>query len=84
MRLYALLCCVSTSVVDPHHFDADPYSTNHPDGYSDSEFLFDADSDPTFHPDADADSDPDPNFKKGSLLKSAKIGSYSIHPAYKF
>jgi hypothetical protein len=35
-----------TSVVDPHHVDADP----------------DADSDSTFHPDADQDADPDSDF----------------------
>ncbi len=47
-----------TSVVDPHHVDADPDSTYHPD----------ANLDPTFHPDADPD--PDPNFKKRlDLLK---------------
>ncbi len=33
---------IETSVVDPHHLDADP----------DSDFLFDADPDPTFHHDA--------------------------------
>ncbi len=38
------------SVVDPHHFDADPDSTHHPDADPDSDFLFDAD--PTFLPDA--------------------------------
>ncbi len=55
---------IPSGVVDPHHLDADPDSTNHPD----------ADPDQTFHPDADADPDPDPSIKKGS--KSAKIGSY--------
>jgi hypothetical protein len=35
-----------------HHVDADP----------DSDFLFNADPNPTFHPDADPD--PDPGFKK--------------------
>ncbi len=34
-----------TSVVDPHHLDAEPDSTYHPD----------ADPDPTHHPDADLD-----------------------------
>ena len=34
-----------TSVVDPHHADADPDSTYHPD----------ADPDSTYHPDADPD-----------------------------
>jgi hypothetical protein len=65
---------ITSSVVDPQHFDADPDSTYHPvaDPDSvflfvadpDSVFLFVADPDPTFHP--DADSDPDPSFKKGS------------------
>jgi hypothetical protein len=36
---------ILTSVVDPHHSDADPGSTYHPD----------ADPDPTFHTDADPD-----------------------------
>ncbi len=43
---------LSSSVVDPHHLDADPDSTNHPDADPeadpDSDFLFDPD--PTFHP----------------------------------
>jgi hypothetical protein len=66
--------CIQSSVVDPHHVDADPDSTYHPDADPDSDFLFDADPDPTFHPDAnpdptfhpDADPDPDsdPSFKK--------------------
>jgi hypothetical protein len=53
-----------TSVVDPHHFDADPDSTDHPDADPDpnSDFLFGADPDPTFHSDADPDSNP--SFKK--------------------
>jgi hypothetical protein len=55
-------CHRMTSVVDPHHLDADPDSTYHPDTDPDSDFLFDADPDPTFHPDADPDSDP--SFKK--------------------
>ncbi len=57
-----------SSVVDPHHVDADPYSTYHPDADPDSDFclmririLFDADTDPTFHPYADPD--PDPSFQ---------------------
>ncbi len=38
--------------------------------------LFDADPEPTFHPDADPD--PDPSLRKGSNpWRSAKIGSYS-------
>jgi hypothetical protein len=59
----------SVSVVDPHHLDADPYSTYHPDADSDSNFL------------TNADPDPDPIFKKKAqtLEKSATIGSYSIH-----
>ena len=48
--------------MNPHHFDADPFSTYHPDADPDagpdSDFLFDADPDPTFHPDADPDTDP--------------------------
>jgi hypothetical protein len=62
------------SVVDPHHFDADPDSTYHPDAASDA--------DPTFHPDEDPDPDPDPSFKKRlKPLKTAEIGSYFIHLA---
>jgi hypothetical protein len=60
------VCEVTGSVVDPHHFDADPESTFHPD----------ADPDPTFHPDADPA--PDPSILIMNL-KSAKVGSYSIH-----
>jgi hypothetical protein len=64
--------------VDPHHFDADPDQTYHPDAdpdaEPDSDFIFDVDlvADPTFHP--------DPSFKEkaGALSKNAKIGSYSI------
>jgi hypothetical protein len=57
---------VASSVVDPHHVDADPESTYHPDAYPDSDFLFDP------HP------DPDPSFKKKAqtllkVLKSAHI-----------
>jgi hypothetical protein len=53
---------IKTSVVDPHHFDADQNLTYRPD--ADSDFLF------------DADPDPDPSFQKGSNpRKSAKIGS---------
>jgi hypothetical protein len=48
------LLIVKTSVVDLHHFDADPDSTYHPD--ADSEFLIEADP--------DAGPDPDPSFKK--------------------
>ncbi len=45
-----------TSVVDPHHFDADP------DANRDHAFHYDADPDPTFPSDADADADLDPTF----------------------
>jgi hypothetical protein len=45
--------------VDPHHVDADPDSTDHPDADPDYDF---ADPEPTFHPDADPD--PDPSIKK--------------------
>jgi hypothetical protein len=54
---------VDTSVVDPHHFDADPVAnpdSTYPRCGSGFWFLFDADADPTFHPDADVD--PDPKF----------------------
>jgi hypothetical protein len=54
--LLLILGAQKTSVVDPHHPDVDP----------NSDFLFDADPDPTFHPDGDPDPDPDPSFKKGS------------------
>ncbi len=46
--------------MDPHHFDADPDSTYHPDAGPepvDPLFHFDADPDSTYHPDADPDSD---------------------------
>jgi hypothetical protein len=45
-----------TSVLDPHHIDADPGSTYH----------LDADSISSYHPDADPDPDPDltdPSFQ---------------------
>jgi hypothetical protein len=72
------LSVVIFSVVDPHHLDADPDATYRPD--ADSDVLFDADSAPTFHPDAEPDPDSDPSFKKSRKpLKSARIGSYSIH-----
>ncbi len=45
--------------MDPHHVDADPDSTDHPDADPDYDF---ADPEPTFHPDADPD--PDPSIKK--------------------
>jgi hypothetical protein len=59
------------SVVDPHHFnadpDADPDFIYHPDADPYSDFLFDADPaahpDSTFHPDADQDPNPDPSSK---------------------
>jgi hypothetical protein len=56
-------------VVDPHHFDADPDSTYHPDADPDSDFFY-ADPDPTFHPDADPEPDPDLSFLiKAQTLK---------------
>jgi hypothetical protein len=77
------------SVVDPHHLDADPDSTYHPDAVPDFEFSFDADPDPIFHPDADPDLDPS--------IKKAKIDSFhtyiltshmridvDLDPAFKF
>ncbi len=42
------------SVVDPHHFDADPDSV-----------FYNEDTDPTFYPDADPD--PDPSLKKANI-----------------
>jgi hypothetical protein len=64
---------LTTSVVDPHHLDADPDSTFHPDADPDYDFLFDTDPvhtfypdedpDPTFHPDADQNPDPDTSFQ---------------------
>jgi hypothetical protein len=45
------------SVVDSHHFDADPDSTYHADADPD------ADPDPTFHSYADPDPNPDPSFQ---------------------
>jgi hypothetical protein len=54
---------VPSSVVDPHHVDADPDSTYHLDADPDFDFLF----------------EPDPSFKKRlEPFKNAKIGSYSI------
>ncbi len=74
------------SVVDPHHFDADPDgdpdSTYHPWCGSGFRFLFDADPDAnpdsTFHHEADPDPDPDPSFQIKAqtlekVLKSAHI-----------
>ncbi len=44
-----------------------------------SGFLFDADADPTFHPDADADADPDPSFqRKAQTLE--KLLKYALIP----
>ncbi len=46
--------------MDPHHFDANP------DFYLmriQIWILFDADADPTFHPDMDLDLNPDPSFQ---------------------
>jgi hypothetical protein len=57
--LRLLLLFLLGSVVDPHHFDADPDKDPdstygyHPDADPDSDFLFGADPYPTFHPDAD-------------------------------
>ncbi len=45
----------NTSVVDQHHFDADP------DVDPGSAYYPDGDPDPTFHPDADPE--PDPSFQ---------------------
>jgi hypothetical protein len=42
----------NTSVVDPHHLDAEPDSTYYPDADPDSTYHPDADPDPTLHPDA--------------------------------
>jgi hypothetical protein len=65
---------VPTSVVDPHHVDAnpdaDPDLTYHTDADPDSDFLSDVDPDPNFQPDADSDPDPDPRF--GKSLKHLK------------
>jgi hypothetical protein len=82
--------------VDPHHVDANPDLTYHPDADPDIDFFMRH----RIHPDADLDPDPDPRFqKKGSNpCKSAKIGSYPYilashlqidadpdpDPAYKF
>ncbi len=41
--------------------------------------LFDAVSDPNFHPDADPDPDPSFQIKAKKTLKKAQIGLYSIH-----
>jgi hypothetical protein len=51
---------VCSSVVDPHHLDADPDSTYHPDADPDA----DPESDFLFAVNPDADTDPDPSFKK--------------------
>ncbi len=49
---FYLKCDVTTSVVEPHHGDADPDSTYHPEADPDadpySQLLVDADPDPTF------------------------------------
>jgi hypothetical protein len=56
--------CCGVSVVDPHHIDADPDSTYHPD------------ADPDVNPDSDLfDADADPSFKILGPWKSAQIGS---------
>jgi hypothetical protein len=65
-RSFGCVCKVTGSVMDPHHFDADP----------DSAYHLDADPDLTFQPVAD----PDPSFQiKAQTLQSVKIGSNSIH-----
>jgi hypothetical protein len=56
---------LKSSVLNPHHVDADPDSIYHPDADPDSDILFDAAPDPD-HPDADPDPGPDPILKKGS------------------
>jgi hypothetical protein len=66
---------IDTGVMDPHHFDADPVAnpdSTYPRCGSGLLFLFDADADQTFHPDADVD--PDPNF----YLIRIRIKSYKI------
>jgi hypothetical protein len=50
---------IPSSVVDPHHLDADQDSTDHPD----------ADPELTFHPDAD----PDPSIKKRLKKRLKKV-----------
>ncbi len=52
--------------MDPHHLDADPDSTDHPDADPDSDF---ADPDATFHSEPDPDPDTDPSFKKAQTLE---------------
>jgi hypothetical protein len=55
---------LSPSVVDPHHVDADPESTYHPDADpDDADPDPDPDPDPTFHLDANVDLDPNPGFQ---------------------
>ncbi len=67
------LACVETSVVDPHHVDADPDSTYHPDADPHSDFYLMRmriqDPDPTFQPDADPDPDPSFHLKAKTLEK---------------
>jgi hypothetical protein len=72
--------------VNPHHFDADPYSTYHPGADPDSDFLFDAIPyaypDQTFHPEpfeARIRIQILASKKRLKLLKSAKIGLNSAH-----
>ncbi len=66
-----------TSVVDPHHFDADldvdPDSTYHPDADPYLDFLFDADADPTLQPNADPDPDTQLPKKAQTLEKMLKL-----------
>jgi hypothetical protein len=59
--------------VDPHHLDADPDSTYHPDADPN------LDPDPTFHPDADSDPVPDPSVQIKAQTQSAQIGLFSLH-----
>ncbi len=47
--------CIKTSVVDPHHLNADPDPTYHFGADPDPTYHFDADPDPTSHFDADQD-----------------------------
>jgi hypothetical protein len=57
-----------TIVVDPHHGDAEPDSTYHPDPGP----AADPYTDPTFHPDADPDPDPSCQIKAHTIEKVLK------------
>ncbi len=63
-----------SSVVNPHHVEADPDSNYYPDADPDSDFYADADPDPTFHPDEDPYPYPDASFhtKDQTLEKMLK------------